>query len=274
MTTETFEKKETKSKLILPKGPMAPTRTAPRTAIWFGLPKCGKTTELSKLPNHLNIDAEKGSDMVTATRIQPPLDAGPVAVFNWVKEVAATIKEEGRPYDHVIIETLSYLDELSEWVGTFNYMNSPQGKKFNRVEGIEGGPLLKPTSKDYESVHDIGQGYGYRWSREAMVDIFDTTKDLGRICTHYVCHISDKYIASKNDAATQIRVMELSLTGKLKNIIPRDVDAIGYLYQKNGVINVSFKGSEEKSGGIRGEGSPLQGYEGPLDWNMIFPPEK
>jgi len=260
-----------KPKLVLPKTLMAPTRTSPKTAIWTGLPKCGKTTILSKLPNHLNVDAEKGSDMVTATRIQPPLDAGPVAIWNWLKEVAAIIREEGRPYEHVIIETLSYLDELSEWVGTYNYMMSPQGKKFNRIGGVEGAPIIKPGSRDYQSVHTVGEGYGYRWSREAMTEIFDITKDLGTVCTHYVCHISDKYVASKTDAATQIRIMELSLTGKLKNIIPRDVDAIGYLYQKNGILNVSFKGSEEKSGGIRGENSPLQGYEGPLDWEMIFP---
>jgi hypothetical protein len=264
--TTTQEKQE--SKIILPKTPSPPLYSAPRTAIWYGLPKCGKTTMLSKLPNHIIVDIEAGSGHVTANRIMPPEDLGPVGIWKWLKQVVQAIIDEGRLYDHVIFETISYLDELSEWVGTRNYMESPQGKKFNRDAT---GKPYKFGSSEYSSVHEIGEGYGYRWSREAMMDIFDITKGLGKVCTHYTCHVLDKMISSKTGNDTgQIRVMDLSLTGRLKTIIPRDVDAIGYMYQKNGTLNVSFKGSEERTGGIRGENSPLQGYDGPLDWNQIF----
>jgi hypothetical protein len=264
---ETLEKQE--SKIVLPRGLSAPTRKVPRHALWTGLPKSGKTTKLAELPNHLFIDVEKGSDFVECNRIQPPENAGPVAIWKWLKEVIAAIKAEGNPYDHVIIETITYLDELAEWVGTWNYMQSPQGKKFNREGGVAGAKIVKFGTPEYSSVHEVGEGYGYRWSREAMMDIIDQSKNLGRICTHYTGHISDKYVASKTDANTQIRIMEVALTGKLKNVIPKELDAVGYMYQKNGILNVSFKGSEEKIGGMRGA-SHMQGYDGPIDWNKIF----
>ena len=60
----------------------------------------------------------------------------------------------------------------------------------------------------------------------------------------------------------------MALTGKIRDIIPRKVDAIGYIYNDEGVIKVNFTGNEEKVGGNR---CPhLRGYNGILDWNKIF----
>lgn len=256
------------TEIVLPTDVLPPTREVPSTMILFGLPKCGKTTELSKLPNLLNIDVEEGSNLISMRRIQPPKGLGPVGKFQWLKRVAKKIKDEGNPYDFVAIETISYLDELSEWVGTWNYMNSIAGKSFNRVDGQKGGIMLESDHPDYQSVHSLPEGYGYRHSREAMTDIFDTIKDLGKVCTIMTCHVVDKYVISKQ-TNTEVRAMDLSLTGKVKNIYSRDVDAIGYVYNKGGKMQISFKGSEERLGGMRGA-NHIQGYEGPLDWNLIF----
>lgn len=259
---------ETTELLELPTEPQEPLKDVPSSMIMFGLPKCGKTTILSKLPGLLDIDVERGSDFVKIMRLQPPKDAKPVAIFNWIKKVSQSIKEAGRPYDFVAIETASFLDELSEWVGTWRYMNSIQGKSFNRVDGKKDGVMLKPTDPDYESVHTLPDGNGYRYSRAVMTELFDMTKDLGKICTIYVCHVTDKYIVSKL-TNTEVRAIDLSLTGKVKHIYSRDVDAIGYVWNKDGKINISFKGNEEKLGGMRGN-NHIQGYEGPLDWDLIF----
>lgn len=260
--------------LLLPTKPSKPTKTVPSSMIIFGLPKCGKTTALSKLDDCLNIDVEKGADFVETLRLQPPKDFGPVATFKWIKQVAKKIKEEGRPYKFVAIETLSHLDELSEWVGTFNYMNSPQGKSFNRVKDkngvpIKSGDFIMPDDPEYQSVYTLPDGNGYRWSREVMTDIFDVCKDLGSICTIFVCHVTDKYVVSKQ-SNTEVKALDLALTGKVRNILPRDADAIGYVYNKGGELFISFKGDEDKLGGMRGN-SHMQGYEGKLDWNLIFP---
>lgn len=258
--------------VILPTEIQAATKTVPSSLIIFGLPKSGKTTAVAQLPNNLIIDVERGSDFVDALRLQPEKDVKPVGLFKWVKEVAQSIKDAGRPYDFVTIDTTSYLDEQSEWVGTYNYMNTSQGKKFNRVDSIPGGEKLKPSDLGYESVHSIGEGYGYRYSRGAMTDLLDNLKDLGRICTIFICHVKDKFVVSKQ-SNTEVRSMDLSLTGKVRDIYARDIDAIGYLFHKDGQVQISFKGNEDKIGGMRGN-KHIQGYEGPLDWNMIFKLEK
>lgn len=262
--------------LELPTQIAPPTRIIPENVIFFGLPKCGKTTEIAKLPNCLIIDPERGSNYVPCMRMQPREGMGPVATFKWVKEVAAAIRAAGKPYDFVAVETISFLDELSEWVGTWNYMNSVQGKTFNRYPALgedrkphpKAGQLIPFGSLDYESVHDMGKGYGYRWSRQAMTEILHELKGLGRIATILTCHTAEKQIISKL-TNTEVNAIDLSLTGKVRHIFSRDVDAIGYVYNKEGRLYVSFKGNEDKVGGMRGA-SHLQGYDGPVDWNMIF----
>lgn len=254
--------------LILPTMPQEATKTVPGNLILFGLPKVGKTTAVAKLPNCLIIDVERGSDFVESMRVQPPLDLGPVGIYNWFKSVVKAIKEGGRQYDFVVIDTISELDELSEWVGTWNYCQSPQGKSFNRVDGKKGGEMLSPDDSEYQSVHTLPDGNGYRYSRSVMMDIFNMCKDLGKICTIFVCHVADKYVLSRA-SNTEVRSIDLSLTGKVRNIYSRDVDGIGYVWNKDGKINISFKGDENRTGGMRGN-KHIQGYEGELDWNLIF----
>jgi len=258
----------TELKIELPTTPIKPTKVVPSSLIIFGLPKCGKTTALSQLPNNLIIDVERGSDFIEGLKIQPPKDVKPVSLFKWLREVAKEIKNQGRPYDFVSIDTTSYLDEISEWVGTYNYMQTVQGKKFNRRDGV----TLKPDDPEYESVHTLAEGYGYRYSRAAMTNLFDEIKDLGKICTIFVCHVKDKFVVSKQ-SNTEVRAMDLSLTGKVRDIYTRDVDAIGYIWNKEGKVNISFRGNEDKIGGMRGD-EHIQGYEGILDWNMIFQLDK
>lgn len=262
---EIKEKEKTlKTNIVLPKKIIPASAVVPESMILFGLAKCGKTTILSELSNCLLIDTENGANFVDALKVQPEKDAGPVSKFLWLKKVAQQIKDEGRPYDFVAIDTLSYLDEIAEWVGTFNYMQ----RKGNKWNVHPNGTLMKPTDEGYESVHMLPEGYGYRWSREAMLDIFDSLKGLGKICTIFICHVADKFVLSKQ-TNQEVRVIDLSLTGKLRNIIARDVDAIGYVWNDDGTMHISFKGNEEKVGGIRGS-KHIQGYEGPLDWKQIF----
>jgi hypothetical protein len=272
------EIEQTASAIVLPTEVAPPLRIIPENLIIFGLPKCGKTTELAKLPNHLLIDVERGSKYVACNRLMPPEGLGPVAMFKWVKQVAKMIRDANRPYDYVVVETISFLDELSEWVGTRNYMNSVQGKKFNRYPDLgddrkphpKAGQLIPFGDPDYESVHDMGKGYGYRWSRAAMTEILNELKGLGKIATIMTCHTAEKQIVSKL-TNTEVAATDLSLTGQVRQIFSRDVDAIGYVYNKTGQLHISFKGNEERIGGMRGA-SHLQGYDGPLDWGMIFNP--
>lgn len=262
-------------------GIVLPTESRPRIAdvprhmIIYGKPKCGKTTAVMQLPNVLLIDIEDGSAFVSGKIMTPPKGLGPASRYKWLKEVAKTIKEADKPYDFVVIDTLSQLDSESEWTGTRSYMASVSGKKFNRHldknENLilkDGKPIeYKPTEPEYESVHSLAHGYGYRWSREAMMNIIDILKDCGKICTIFICHVTDKMIGEKN--GEQVMVKDLALTGKLQSWVPRHLDCIANVWNEEGKFMISFDGNEDRIGGMRGT-SHLQGYKGPLDWSQVF----
>src|SRR5690606_16391312 len=118
-----------KFNITLPTEIREPESILPDNILFYGLPKCGKTTHLVTLPNHLIIDVERGAGKVAGNIIAPDENFGPVETYEWLKAVAAEIRKQNKPYDFVCVETISYLDELSEWVGTYNYMNHPQGQK-------------------------------------------------------------------------------------------------------------------------------------------------
>ena len=253
-----------KKGLILPTVPQKPKAINIESLILYGLPKSGKTTALSELPNCLIIDVEKGSAFIEGMIVQPPENAGPVSKFKWLKELAAEIKAQGKPYDYVAIDTLSQLDSDSEWVGTWAYMHSIQGKKFNRNTN---GEIMKPSDSDYESVLTLANGYGYRYTREAIMDIFESLKGLGKICTIFVCHVADKMI-SKGGTSEEVMVKDLALVGKTRDILPRLVDATANVWNEEGQFMISFKGDNQRVGGVRAK--HLLGYTGPLDWNKVF----
>lgn len=255
----------TEKKIELPKQETKAERVNPYNMVIYGLPKSGKTTAVVELPNHLLIDYEEGSKFVNGVKIAPPEGLGPVAKFKWLKDVAAEIRAAGKPYDYVIIDTFSQIDEDSEFTGTFRYMNSVQGKGFNRAD--KGGVMLKPDDPNYSSVHTLPEGFGYRWSRSEITDMYQTLSGLGKICTIFITHVADKFLASKS-SNTEVVTRTLALTGKVKDIIARKVDCIGYLYNEDGKTMISFKGNEDRIGGIRAK--HVVGYEGPLDWSKIF----
>jgi hypothetical protein len=250
----------------LPDGLSKPTINM-ESCILFGLPKCGKTTLLSKLPNCLIIDTENGTNKVSALVKKLPEDKGPVGRMKWLDEFADFLIAKGKPYDYVAIDTFSEVNDMAEWSGTFRYMNTTQGKKFNREGGEAGAPMLKPDDPDYQSVHTIGEGFGYRWSREDTLRVFEKYMRVAKKCVFFVCHVEDKFIGNKEN--TDIVVpKQLALTGRLRNILPRKVDAIGYVYNDEGVIKINFTGDEERIGGNRC--AHLQGYNDVADWDKIF----
>lgn len=243
-----------------------------RTMILFGKEKCGKTTALTKLENCLIIDTEEGTRLIDALALKVPEDRGPVGKMAWLKRVGEKFIEDGKKYDYIALDTLSEVNDWAEWSGTFRYMNSIQGKSFNRVKDskglpIKGGEYLDPTSDDYQSVHSLPDGNGYKWSREEVIRVFELFKKAANKCVIFVCHIEDKFLALA-DAKELVVPTQLALTGKLREMLPRKVDVIGYVYNEKGEIKVNFTSSEQKTGGTRAK--HLIGYNGELDWTKVF----
>lgn len=261
--------------MILPTSKSAIERVSPKNMLLYGLPKCGKTTILSTLDNCLVIDTEDGTDFVEIMKIKIDRSLDEVGRMKQLLEVAREIKKQGKPYKYVAIDTLSEVDNWAEWVGTARYMGSNQGQTFNRFNPKDHpDPKFAPFYKKeipknhqyYESVHNLGNGYGYRWSREEMQRVLNECKDLGSICTIFIAHVQDKIVTTSNNK--EVNGIDISLTGKVRNIFAKEVDAIGYVYSEKGQTMISFKGNEERVGGIRG--TSIVGYQGPLDFSKIF----
>ena len=50
-------------------------------------------------------------------------------------------------------------------------MAKPQGKKFNRRGGVPNGKAFSHTDQQFETVHELANGFGYRYSRAVSKDI-------------------------------------------------------------------------------------------------------
>ena len=176
----------------------------PKYLILFGLPKVGKTTVLSTLDNNLILDFENGSTYVDALKIK-------IDSLQTLKETIKAIREAGRPYKYITIDTITAVEEMAKPVALNLYKNSPV------------------YSDRYANVTDItrlpnGSGYTFlRQAVEAIVDLIASATDNIIICGH----VRD---ASLNDNLDGT-VKDLDLTGKLKRILSARSDAIGFVHR-------------------------------------------
>lgn len=209
----------------------------PRMHLIYSMPKAGKTTIVAQLPNHLILELEPGGADYVEGRIQEinkPNEFN--AVLNAIKESPEKV------CDFLIVDTVTKLDEWSEIVGTYNYMKKPQGKTFNREEEKATGKKILHTDERFDTVHSIGQGFGYRYSREAMTDWYDKLLELIALdkVTYVIliAHVKDKLIESRN--GDSVEAIDLNLTGKVKSIFSARVDAIGHFYRQDGKGYLSY----------------------------------
>lgn len=235
--------------IILPEKKLAPVRTNPKILILYSLPKVGKTKSLSELENCLLIDAEAipGADMYESLRI-------PVNKTSDLDEIMAAILEHGKknggkfPYKYIALDTVDRLEDFCEVSATQKYKRSVMGKTF---EG--------------DSVLDMPKGGGYYHLRnEVKLKI----EQLSKYCQHLilVSHIKEKLMISKSGTETTSR--DISLNGKLSDIVCAMADAIGYMYREDNKLMVDFKTSD---GAIMGSRFPhLAGKTFEFDWTKIF----
>jgi hypothetical protein len=275
-----------------------PKRVIPDTLLFSAKPKIGKTTQISKLKNNLIISLEKAgtdfikdidtidcsdildwdkqkiTDLLTQDIKTKALDLSeipnPADKIKALNLILRALIGLGKPYDFVSIDTITQADIDAEWAGTELYMDSLQGKSFNR-QAIQGKPStqwprLEYGHSDYQSVIEIGQN-GWRWSRTIMVDLLNLSRGAAKVCTIYVSHIKDKML-SKGDKG-EVFIKDIALTGAVADIYARNVSAIGSVWMDydTSQLMISFKGNEDKTGGNRGN---IGSYEGPFDWEKIF----
>lgn len=200
----------------------------PSTILLYGSQKSGK----SKIAAELTKMVPKGQSVIISTKQEEgrvelhggayykcPTYGDYVKIINHIKSV---VKQDGKPIDFLIIDNCSDLDDWSEHVGTMHYQNTIQGQSFNIDKKT--GKRLKYGDPGYETVHDIGKGYGYRWSRMAMVEWFDELASLAKH-TIFIAHLKvNKSISDDNSSI--LKDSEIDLTGKVPSIFAKKADTV------------------------------------------------
>ena len=255
---------ETK-KFIVPKEVGPPKSTEPHSVIIYSAPKAGKTAVCAQLPNSLIIEHEVGgADAVSARAmyINSPNDITPLL---------AQLKGDDT-VKYLIIDTVTKWDEWSELVGTYAFTKKPQGKNWNVIDGKR----VNHHHPSFETVHAMGQGFGYRYSRNVMTDWFKQAIATGKTVI-FLAHIKDKFIEAKSGDV--VEAIDLNLTGKVKSIYSSNVDTIAHLKRSGNKSHLVFENMGSAVSGSRYaylKGSILIGESdaaGVLTthWDSIFP---
>ena len=203
----------------------------------YGAPKVGKTTALSQLDDCLILDTEGGANMIE----------GYVESVNNREELIKVLKEaqDGHEYKYVAIDTI---DKIATWAE-------------NAVCAEE----------NVSAVQDLAFGKGFGMVREKVLN---TVKILKEIFPHVIIIGHRKWARAVLDSKAIVEPESLDLTGKLKNMLMADCDAIGYVYrdEEKGNLMVTFQSNDALEAGSR---SPhLKGKELELKWNLIYKGEK
>jgi len=222
-------------KFILPMQPRKAPAISPGVTIIYSNVKAGKTSITAQLPNSLIVELEPGgADYVDANVLQannPPE----------FEKICKAIIDEGCPYDYVVFDTITKLDEFSEFVATLTYMGKSQGARFNVVPGTT--TKYKMSDPKFETVHELANGNGYQHSRNQMVKWYDL---MVKCAPHVImlAHVKDKFIESKKSGDT-VEASDINLTGKVKSIFCSRADAVGHFFRRGneGIINFTNENS-------------------------------
>ena len=209
----------------------------PKVLLLYGAPKVGKTTALSQLEDCLIIDTEQGAAMVD----------GYIEEVNSREEMIKILQDasDGHEYKYVAIDTI---DKVADWAE----------KAVCAEEGVT-------------AIADLAYGKGFALVREKVLNTIKVMKD---IFPHVIVIGHRKWARAVLDSKAIVEPESLDLTGKLKNMLMADSDAVGYVYrddEKNKLM-VTFKSNEALEAGSR---SPhLRGKEMELKWNLIYKGDK
>lgn len=196
----------------------------PKYLILFGLPKVGKTTILSTLDNNLILDFEQGTTYVDALKVQ-------INSLKELKECIKAIKEAGKPYKYITIDTITAVEEMAKPLALQMWQNSP----------------LYTTKYEVKDITQVPQGAGYSFWRqaiEAIIDLIASATDNIILCGH----VKDAALAENVTGS----IKQLDLTGKVSRILSARSDAIGFVHRdEDSNLCINFGQSGEVLTGAR-----------------------
>jgi len=207
----------------------------PSTLLMYGPPKIGKTTMLSSLDKCLIIDTESGSNMIE----------GHILNANNRVELIDILKQarEGHEFKYIAIDTI---DKVVQWA----------------EEAV-------CQENSVQALADLPFGKGWGLARDKVMNTIHAFKD---VCDHLIIVGHRKTAKAVVEGQATVEPESLDITGRLKNMIMSDSDAIGYVFRdEDEKLMISFKSDDALEAGSR---SPhLRGKILPFDWNNIYKKE-
>ena len=91
--------------IVLPTKKVKAERTNPKRLIIYSKPKTGKTSAFAGLEDNLIMDLENGADYVEALKIK-------VTSLQELLEAGKAIKEAGKPYKYLTVDTVTALEDM------------------------------------------------------------------------------------------------------------------------------------------------------------------
>jgi len=219
--------------ITLPTAKVTATSVNPTLLTLYGPPKVGKSTILASLDNCLIIDCEKGTTKIDAMKIE-------VNSLIDLVEVIKQLRVSSHKYDYIAIDPI---DAISSWYET---------------------AVCKEAK--VKTLVDMPYGSGFSLSREKVLNVINVLKT---ITPHVIIigHLKKTMLGAETE--TVVNISSLDLTGKLKNMIMADSDAIGLVYRSpEGELMVSFQGTDQVEVGSRCK--HLQNALFPFKWDNIY----
>ena len=194
-----------------------------RHLVLYGLPKVGKTTIVSKLPNVLIIGFEKGVEYVDGYKIR----------INSYKELREVLIELGqdKKFDFVVFDTVTTMLEVLKERAEELYSNTIMGKNW-----------LSVGKKEYGDILNLPKGAGYGFLKEALLGILEYTENESKFVKpkRYIWLAHSKEIVSDSIGGYDIRFKDIDLPANIKSALSVRAGAIGYLKRKAEQLEISF----------------------------------
>jgi hypothetical protein len=209
--------------IVLPTSKVKAGRTNPKRLVIYSKPKTGKTTCYAGLEDNLILDLEHGADFIDALKV-------PITSLQQLLDTGKAIREAGKPYKFITIDTVTALEEMIHPLAVKLYKQTPMGKNF-----------------DGDNITTLPNGAGYLYIRQAFFQVLDFVDTLA---DHVILsgHIKDKQVDDKGELVMSANI---DLTGKIKSLICANADAIGYMFRKGPKTILSFKTNDEVTCGAR-----------------------
>ena len=105
--------------IVLPTSKVKAERVNPKRIVIYSKPKTGKTTAFAGLDNNLILDLENGTEYVDALKVK-------IGSLQELLDVGKAIKEAGKPYKFITVDTVTALEEMIMPLAIKLYRQTPK----------------------------------------------------------------------------------------------------------------------------------------------------